>query len=118
MKVYSLPLDEDGLVAGPRRVLVDYGSEQGCDGMTVDEHGNLYLASRSAARPGILVINPDGEEIAFIATGPENQGDAEDKTGIPSNVEFGIGDESNVLYLTVDVSLYRIELGVNGHQPF
>jgi len=27
--------------------------------------------------------------------------------GVPSNVTFGFGPEKNVLYITVDVSLYR-----------
>ena len=35
--------------------------------------------------------------------------------GLPSNVEFGIGDESHVLYVTVDVSLYRVPLKVQGY---
>jgi hypothetical protein len=30
-------------------------------------------------------------------------------------VEFGIGREANVLYVTVDVSLYRIPLKVKGY---
>jgi hypothetical protein len=35
--------------------------------------------------------------------------------GLPSNVEFGIGDEANVLYVTVDLSLYRIPLKAKGY---
>jgi hypothetical protein len=38
--------------------------------------------------------------------------------GRPSNVEFGVGDEANVLYVTVDLSLYRIPLSVKGHRPY
>jgi gluconolactonase len=109
MKVYAFELDARGLVTGSRRTLVDFGTENGCDGMTVDSRGNIYLACRSLAKPGVLVIDPAGNELAFLPTGPPNQqGEFEDWKGIPSNVEFGIGDDKNMLYVTIDKSLYRI----------
>jgi gluconolactonase len=118
MKIYRFMLDDDGLVKGSPKVLIDFGSEAGCDGMTVDAQGHIYLAVRSLKRPGILVIDPDGKEAAFIPTGPAQPG-AANPVGIPSNCCFGIGDESKVLYVTVDVSLYRIPLKVDGyHIPF
>jgi gluconolactonase len=115
MKIYSFPLGSDGLVSGPRRTLVDFGSESGCDGMTVDSRGRIYLTARSLARPGVMVINPRGKEVAFLPTGPPNQHQAETPVGLPSNVEFGIGAEINVLYVTVDKSLYRIRLKASGY---
>jgi gluconolactonase len=119
MKIYAFPLGPDGLVAGPRRTLVDFGAEAGCDGMCVDELGNIYLTVRSAKRPGVLVVDGEGNEVAHIPTGPSNQQPTEEQplVGLPSNVEFGIGDESNVLYITVDLSLYRIPLKVRGFHP-
>lgn len=115
MKIYAFPLDPQGLVNGPRKTLVDFGKENGCDGMRVDSKGNLYMAIRSLARPGILVIDPNGIELAFLPTGPTNQsGLFEDWKGIPSNVEFGIGDESDRLYVTIDKSLYRIRVKTRG----
>ena len=116
MKIYAFPLGRDGKVSGSRRTIVDFGKEAGCDGMTVDELGNLYLTVRSLKRPGVMVVDPSGNEVAFVPTGPSNQTvDADHPpTGLPSNVEFGIGEESNVLYVTVDLSLYRIQLKVNG----
>ena len=118
MKVYAFPLDKNGLVNGPRRTLVDFGKENGCDGMRVDAQGNLYLAIRSLARPGIMVIDPTGKELAFLPTGPTNQtGLFEDWKGIPSNVEFGSGDHSDRLYVTIDKSLYRIRLKTRGFHP-
>lgn len=118
MKVYAFPLDGDGLVKGSAKVLVDFATESGCDGMTVDEKGNLYLAVRSLKRPGIWVLDPNGKELAYIPTGPSQSGTKEPK-GIPSNCCFGIGAESKVLYITVDTSLYRIPLKVQGyHIPF
>jgi gluconolactonase len=118
MKIHAFPLDADGNVKGPGKVLIDFGSETGCDGMTVDAQGNLYLAVRSLKRPGILVLSPEGKEVGFIPTGA-SQPDAREPKGIPSNCCFGIGAESKVLYVTVDVSLYRIPLKVEGHHiPF
>ena len=114
MKIYAFRLGSDGKVKGSGKVLVDFGTEAGCDGMTVDVKGNVYLAVRSLKRPGILVIDPEGKEVAFIPTGPSQPGAKEPK-GIPSNCCFGIGPESKVLYVTVDLSLYRIPLKVEGY---
>ena len=60
MKVYAFPLGSDGLVNGERKTLVDFGDEEGSDGMTVDTDGRIYLAARTPSRPGILVIDPPG----------------------------------------------------------
>ncbi|QDT49986.1 Gluconolactonase precursor [Symmachiella dynata] len=116
MKIYAFPLNEAGIVDGERRTIVDFGDQAGCDGMTIDAEGNIYLTARSLKRPGVLVVNPDGEEVAFIPTGPPNQkrDPNHPPVGIPSNAEFGIGDEINVLYVTTDLSLYRIPLKSKG----
>jgi gluconolactonase len=114
MKVYAFPLGADGLVHGARRTLIDFGEEEGSDGMTLDSRGNVYLAARSLRRPGVQVIDPSGREVAFIPTGAAQPG-AKQPVGIPSNCEFGIGAEASVLYVTVDKSLYRIRLKATGH---
>jgi gluconolactonase len=112
MKIYAFPVDPQGTL-GQRQTLVDFGPLKGCDGMTVDQLGNIYLTLRDPSRPGVLVVNPAGVEIAFIPTGPANQaGDA--PVGLPSNVVFGWGDEQQTLYVTVDTSLMRIPLKVPG----
>ncbi len=119
MRIYSFPLGDDGLVSGPRRTLIDFGDQAGCDGMTVDAEGHVYLTPRGLKRPGVLVIDSDGHEVAFIPTGARNQkaDPNHPAVGIPSNVEFGVGEESNVLYITVDFSLYRIRLKTHGYHP-
>ena len=114
MKVYAFPLGPDGLIDGPRRTLVDFGDEEGSDGMTVDADGRIYLAARTPSRPGILVIDPAGKEVAFIKTADPQKGTRE-PVGNPSNCDFGIGDQKNVLYLTIDKSLYRIRLNATGY---
>jgi gluconolactonase len=118
MKVHAFPLDGDGLVNGPGKTLIDFGAENGADGMAVDVRGNLYLAVRSLKRPGVWVLDPSGKELAYIPTGPA-QPEAKEPTGIPSNCCFGLGDERKVLYVTVDTGLYRIRLEAEGwHIPF
>jgi gluconolactonase len=114
MKVYAFPLGSDGLVSGPKRTLIDFGDEEGSDGMVVDTEGRIYLASRKPSRPGVLVLDPTGQEVAFIKTG-EPQPGARAPEGNPSNVDFGIGDDKNLLYVTVDKSLYRIRLNATGY---
>jgi gluconolactonase len=116
MKIYAYPLGDDGLVHGKRKTIVDFGAGPGCDGMCVDVKGHIYLAVRDLKRPGIMVIDPDGKEVAFLPTGPSQAG-AKDPKGIPSNVAFGRGAESKMLYVTVDVSLYRIPMGIAGYRP-
>ncbi|MGI9452882.1 MAG: SMP-30/gluconolactonase/LRE family protein [Geminicoccaceae bacterium] len=98
-------LAEDGTVSN-RRVMVDYHPYSGPDGMVADVDGNLYVALRAENRPGIGVFSPDGEELAFISTGEE----------LPTNVGFGRGEESDVLYVTSGKSLYKIKMAKDGYQ--
>lgn len=118
MKVYAFPLDEGGLVSGSRKTVVDFGVQNGCDGMTVDSEGRLYLACRSLDRPGLMIVDPSGKEVAFLETGPRQQkGLFEDWKGIPSNVEFGIGADAHSLYVTIDKALHRIQVKPRGFHP-
>jgi gluconolactonase len=114
MTIYAFPLGADGLVSGPRKTLWDFGDQAGCDGMSVDVKGNLYLTARGPGRPGVLVLSPEGKEVAFIPTGKPQPG-AKEPVGLPSNCTFGVGPESKTLYVTVDKSLYRIPLQVEGY---
>jgi len=119
MKIYAFPLGSDGLVDGKRKTLVDFGTQNGSDGICVDAQGNIYLTCRSLKRPGLMVIDPSGKELAFVPTGPPNQSADAVPVGLPSNCEFGIGADDTLLYVTIDTSLYRIRLKVPGyHVPF
>jgi gluconolactonase len=102
MALLKYDLDEAGN-ASNRTVLVDYLPEDGPDGMIVDADGDLWVAVRDATRPGIYAYTPDGEEKAYIPT------------TIPTNVHFGRGEDSNLLYITADSSLYRIRTNKKGH---
>ncbi len=102
MALLKYDLDAGGNATN-RTVLVDYLPEDGPDGLVVDSEGNLWVAVRDTSRPGIYAYTPDGTEKAYIPT------------TIPTNVHFGRGDDSNLLYITADNSLYRIRVGKRGH---
>jgi gluconolactonase len=116
MTILAFPLDDKGNVGKPR-VIHDFGRGPGCDGMTVDVKGHIYLTSRNPKRPGVIVINPEGKEVAFLPTGPQGQDATKPVVGLPSNVVFGIGEESKTLYITIDTSLYRVKANIDGFHP-
>lgn len=101
----AFPIDADGML-GPKRVLHDFGSEAGIDGMTVDTAGRIYAAVRIPARHGIAVFTPQGKEGAFLPTDE-----------LPTNCTFGRGPEAQTLYVTAGSGLYRIRLKATGHHP-
>jgi gluconolactonase len=97
--IHAFDLAPDG-TAKNRRVAVTYPMGRHADGITVDAEGNVYAAvGDEAGHHGVYVYSPLGEELEYIPT-PERA----------ANVEFGRGDESNVLYVTATTSLYRIRL--------
>jgi gluconolactonase len=71
----------------------------GCDGATIDEHGNLYLTTAL----GVQVFSPSGEALGVIEV-PEQ----------PSNCTFG-GPNGKTLYVTARTSLYSFPMLVKGH---
>ncbi len=103
MALLAYDLHEDGSATFDK-VLADYSPFDGPDGLVVDSDGNLYVAVRAENRPGIVIYNPEGKELGYI------------KTEIPTNVGFGRGDDSNLLYITAGNSLYRIRLSRTGYQ--
>jgi gluconolactonase len=103
MTLLAYNLAADG-TATFRKTLVDYAPQDGPDGLVCDTEGNLYVAVRDETRPGIYVYSPEGKELAYI------------KTELPTNVGFGRGKESRILYITAGKSLYRIRLNKEGYQ--
>ncbi len=72
--------------------------EQGSDGMTIDDQGNVYLTGK-----GVSVYNPAGKKIEQIDI-------SEPWT---ANVCFG-GKERRTLFITASTSLYSLEMQVKG----
>ena len=103
MTLNAFPVNSDGTL-GQKQLIVDFGNQVGIDGMTVDQHGHIYAAVRSADRSGIVVFEPRGEERAYIST-----------PSLPTNCCFGIGNGSKTLYITAGSGIYRIHLKIAGH---
>lgn len=82
----------DGMLGG-RRLFV----EQGSDGMTMDERGNVYLTGED-----VTVYDPEGNVVGSIAV-PE----------APANLTFG-GPERKTLFITARTSVYAVEMTVSG----
>ncbi len=82
----------NGSLSEPRTFV----SVAGPDGMTVDETGNLFVASYDGR--GIEVFAPDGEPLGTIPI-----------QGAPSNCAFG-GADGRTLYITTGRALYRVTL--------
>jgi gluconolactonase len=104
MALLAYDLAADG-TAKYRKTLVDYAPFDGPDGLVCDKQGDLYVAVRAENRPGIYVYSPEGKELSYIAT------------EVPTNVGFGRGRESKLLYITAGSSLYRIRTNREGYFP-
>ncbi|HUQ72759.1 MAG TPA: SMP-30/gluconolactonase/LRE family protein [Planctomycetaceae bacterium] len=102
MALMAYDLSPEG-TARFRKTLVDYSPHDGPDGLVCDKDGNLYVAVRAENHLGICVYSPDGKELAYIPT------------EIPTNVGFGRGADSKLLYITAGKSLYRIRLNREGY---
>ena len=89
---YAFDVRTDGSLVNRRMI-----APEATDGMTLDEHGNLYLAAG-----GVQVYSPEGEKIASI-TVPEN----------PSNVVFG-GPDRRTLFITARTGFYSLQMAVRG----
>jgi gluconolactonase len=98
----AVPLSEAGDVAGPPRVLKDFGDGRGIDGMTITTDGVIVATAGAGRLAGVYFYDPKGIPVGFIAT-PET----------PTNVEFG-GPDRSMLYITAGKSLYRIQTNVKG----
>jgi len=110
IKAYDL--QADGLLANAR-TLVDFYPGRSGDGMCIDAEGNLYVAAglhhlRSTSetldtRPGIHVISPAGELLAFRETPVDTV----------TNCTFG-GEDLQTLYVTCGDLLLSIPTQIPG----
>lgn len=91
-KTYRYTINKDGTLSD-RKLFVNQGS----DGMTIDDKGNIYLTGQ-----GVTVYNPEGIKIEHIPI-------AESWT---ANVCFG-GKAFNYLFITASTALYKVKMKVH-----
>lgn len=94
-KTYKYTINKDGSLSG--KLLF---TNQGSDGMTIDNRGNIYLTGK-----GVTVYNKNGEMIQHILI-------PEDWT---ANVCFG-GKNMDELFITASKSVYVLHTNVKGVQ--
>ncbi len=105
MVIWAYDLSPEG-TASNRREFVNFEPFDSADGLAADTAGNVYAAVRRIDAPGIYAYTPGGKELAFIPTGQI----------LPTNLAFGRGQDSNLLYVTAGSGLYRIRLASQGYQ--
>jgi len=92
-KTYKYTIAEDGTLKD-QKVFTDQGS----DGMTIDNDGNIYLTGN-----GVTVYNSDGKKIEHIDVAAKWTG----------NITFW-GKERNYLFITASENIYIIKMKVKG----
>ena len=98
MTLEAFDIADDGALTH-RMTLVDFGGEDGIDGMTVDATGRIFAAVRSGKRFGIAAYSPAGKELAFLKT-----------PTLPSNCCLGVGHDAATLYITAGGELYCVKV--------
>jgi gluconolactonase len=99
-KVYSYAVNADGTLADRK----DH-APVACDGMKLDEKGNLYTTTGK----GVEIFAPDGRPLGVIAM-PEIEINGRRLREGPANVCFG----GATLYITARTSLYSVAMKVKG----
>lgn len=92
-KIYKYDIGTDGKLLN-RRLFVP----QGCDGMTLDNQGNLYLAGN-----GVTISDGAGNKIGNIPV----------PSSWSANVCFG-GKSRDILLITASESVYTVKMSVKG----
>jgi gluconolactonase len=114
-KLYRFDMRNDGTVdVGSRKLLYDWGTGRGPDGVKQDRKGRLYVAA-GLNRPnppfepapdkkgGIYVLSPEGKLLTFLPV----------PTDEVTNCAFG-GEDLRTLYITAGGTLYSIRTTTPG----
>ena len=94
-KTYKYAIQEDGSLTDKTLFVA-----VGCDGMTLDKEGNVYLTTNG--KQAVDIFSPAGELLESIKV-PQQ----------PSNLCFG-GKDRNQLFITARTSIYRVEMNTQG----
>ena len=92
-KTYKYVISKDGTLS-KRTVFI----EQGSDGMTLDEKGNVYITGK-----GVTIYDTKGKKIAHINIDEP----------WTSNLCFG-GINKNILFITASTAVYVLKMNVRG----
>lgn len=99
--IMAFPVKDDGTLGegreffSARQLTQEY--EGACDGMTVDEHGNVF----ATVPGGVAVLSPHGKHLGTLLTGKRT-----------SNCTFG--ENGATLFITADDCLLRVRLATKG----
>ncbi len=114
-KLWRFDLLADGSVnAGSRKLLFDWGTDRGPDGMALDMQGRLYVAAgfnfpkppvetANKYKAGIYVLSPEGELLKFIPV----------PIDMVTNCAFG-GSDRRTLFITAGHKLWSIRTETPG----
>ena len=80
------------------KVLYDLTPEAGCDGIKVDEKGNIYMARGTL--PEFDVYSPEGKKLASVTV--------PGKGAFLLNIGWGRGKHDHTLYLTASNGIYEV----------
>lgn len=115
-QLLAYDLDAAGSIANPQ-ILYDFYPGRSGDGMAIDEQGNLYVAAglhslrnsseTLATKPGIHVISPQGQLLAFRET----------PVDLATNCRFA-GDDLKSLYITSGNLLLRLPTVIAGKAAY
>lgn len=116
-KLWRFDLQSDGSVAaGSRRLLFDWESSRGPDGLKRDESGRLYVAgglnkankfeSPEKYRGGVFVLSPEGKLERFVPIPVDEV----------TNIAFG-GKDWKTLFITAGGTLWTLRVNVAGVAP-
>jgi gluconolactonase len=109
----AFDIQADGTLAN-KKILFDFGSGRGIDGMSLDPEGKIYATAGAGEKAGIYVFSPEGKHLAFLPT-----------PGDPTNCVVVEAGESRLLYVTSAVmqkaartplkyGLFRLKLKAKG----
>ncbi|MFN0021513.1 MAG: SMP-30/gluconolactonase/LRE family protein [Pirellulaceae bacterium] len=110
-QLLSFDVEQPGKLTN-KKVLHDFVTGRGIDGMTLDTEGNIYATAGTGDKAGVYVFSLSGKQLAMIPT-----------PGDPTNCVFGGGEDSGTLYITAATKgsglgpkygLFRIKLKARG----
>ncbi|MBL8829267.1 MAG: SMP-30/gluconolactonase/LRE family protein [Planctomycetaceae bacterium] len=115
-KIWAFDLDRSGNPSN-QRLVFDFGSARGGDGMRLDVEGNLYICAgitaprgpheSADALPGVYVVRPSGELVGRIPI-PED---------VITNIAFG-GRDGRTIYVTSGRYVYTTRVKIPGQVAY